>query len=410
MFRYLVSINEALGQVLPNVGVIDCVEEVDLQDAVGRVLAKDVEAPFDVPPFDRAAVDGYAVRAEDTFGSSRTNPIRLPVRGFSRPGSPFNGTVGPGEAVEIATGAPLPPGTNAVVPYEDTRRDGDHVEVYRPVSVYGNVSRAGEDLRKGETILARGTRLKPWDVAVFASVGYTSLPVRCPPRVGLVATGNEVVEPGEPLGEGQVYNSTRVMVESMIRELGGRPKYYGIWPDDEEKLVGVITHALEENDMVITTGGVSVGKVDHTVRAVQSLRPDVFVHGVAVRPGRPNSVALVRGKPIVMLSGFPVAALVGFEVFARPILLAMLGAADEPRPTVRGRLTRRIAKPVNVKAFVRVRVYRHGDEVMVEPLALTGSGVLSTLSRGNGLLIVPEDLEGYDEGDIVEVQLLRPPA
>ncbi len=409
MFRYLVSVNEALDQVLPKVGVIDCVEEVGLQDAVGRVLAKDIVAPFDVPPFDRAAVDGYAVRAEDTFGASRTNPIRLPVRGFSRPGSPFNGAVGPGEAVEIATGAPLPPGTDAVVPYEDTKRDGDHVEVYRPVSVYGNVSRAGEDLRKGETILAGGTRLRPWDVAVFASVGYRSLPVRCMPRVGLITTGNEVVEPGEPLGEGQVYNSTRVMVEAMIRELGGLPKYYGIWPDDEGKLAYAIARALEENDMVITTGGVSVGKVDHTVRAVQSLGSDVLVHGIAVRPGRPNSVALVRGKPVVMLSGFPVAALVGFEVFARPILLAMLGTADDPRPTIRGRLTRRIAKPINTRAFVRVRVYRRGSEVIVEPLALTGSGILSTLSRGNGLLVVPEDLEGHDEGDIVEVQLLRPP-
>jgi molybdopterin molybdotransferase len=161
-------------------------------------------------------------------------------------------------------------------------------------------------------------------------------------------------------------------------------------------------------DIVLTTGGVSVGEPDHVVRAVARLGPEVLIHGIAARPGRPNSAATVQGKPVVMLSGFPVASIVGFEVFAKPAILKMVGAKEEPLPVVRATLTRRVTTPINVRSFVRVKVYRRGDRLYAEPLAVTGSGILSTLTKGNGLLIIPENREGYDEGDEVEVVLLGP--
>jgi Molybdopterin biosynthesis enzyme len=184
--------------------------------------------------------------------------------------------------------------------------------------------------------------------------------------------------------------------------------YLGIVPDDEEAIYRAVSDAVSRFDIVLTTGGVSVGEPDHVVRAVTRLGPEVLIHGIATRPGRPNSAATVHGKPVVMLSGFPVASIVGFEVFAKPAILKMVGAKEEPLPVVRATLTRRVTTPINVRSFVRVKVYRRGDWLYAEPLAVTGSGILSTLTKGNGLLIIPENREGYDEGDEVEVVLLGP--
>jgi molybdopterin molybdotransferase len=407
-FKVLTPIHEAQRTFLTALRHVPPQVYVPTPQAVGLYAAQDVVSPVDVPPFDRAAFDGYAVRSADTLGASRTNPMMLKVVGKALPGAPFKGGVGPGEAVEVATGASLPPGADAVIPYEEAARRGDYIEVYRPVPQFYYVSRRGEDVAAGEVVLRRGRRIKPWDVGVLASIGVKEVAVY-KITAGLISTGDELVELEEaPPPPGKIINSTRHVITALLRDLGVEVHYLGIVPDDEEAIYKAVADAVSRFDMVITTGGVSVGEPDHVVKAVSRLGPEVLIHGIAARPGRPNSAAVVRGKPVVMLSGFPVASIVGFDVFVKPAIHKMVGAKEEPLPTVKVVLTRRVTTPINVRSYVRVRVYRQGDKLYAEPLAVTGSGILSTLTKGNGLLIVPENREGYDENDEVEVILLGP--
>jgi molybdopterin molybdotransferase len=404
-FKELITVDKALKEVLRRIRPIGEVEEVPLAQALSRVLAEDVMAEVDVPPFDRSAVDGYAVRAEDTFGATQLNPITLTLRKY-----PVEDGLGQGEAMEIATGAPLPKGADAVVMYEHSKRVGMSVEIYRPVPPYKNVSRKGEDVRKGEVVAERGRIVSPWDLGVMASLGVLRVKVIRRVRALLINTGNELVELEDLRKEGyenKTVNSSKFVISSLLKLSGVEVSYGGIVPDDERTLSRRIKEGLEGFDMVVTTGGVSVGKRDKTVEAVKSLNPDLLIHGLAIRPGRPTSVAVIGGKAIVMLSGFPVASSVGFEAIIKPIIRRLTGEETLPIPKVRGRLTRRVSAPINVRSYVRVKVYERDGEVLVEPLAVTGSGILSTLTKGNGVLIIPENREGYDEGDEVEVTLLK---
>lgn len=411
-FRELLPVDSVISSVRKLVSHRPRVISVPVGEALGRYVAEDIVSPIDIPLFNRAVVDGYAVRSRDTFGASPSNPIVLRVKGFIGVGDTPSTTLSEGEAVEISTGAPLPRGADAVVMYEKTRRVGDIVEVLEPVPPLANVSRIGEDVRSGEVIIRRGTRLAPWDIAVIASLGIKEVKVY-DVRVAVACIGRELVELSEVddirkvMEKGLIVNSNRYSMESLLRYHGFTPVYLGVVTDDVTAIRGVIEEALGEYDAIITTGGASVGKVDYTVEAVRSLNPELLIHGTLMRPGRANSVAVVNGKPIFMLSGFPVAAIMGFEALVKPILLSMVGGVEEPKPKVRGYLTRRVTTPINVRSYVRVRVYSRNGKVYVEPLALTGSGILSTLVRGNGILVIPENREGFDEGEEVEVILLR---
>lgn len=407
-FKSLAPVDEAVASFLAKITHKPSAKRTPLGEALGRYLAEDVVAEVDVPPFDRAAFDGYAVRSEDTLSASRANPVVLRLAGRVLPGAPYSAELGPGEAVEAATGAPLPQGADAVVPYEEAEARGEYVEIYRPVPKYYYVSRRGEDVAKGELVLRAGTRLRPWDIGVLASLGVREVAVY-DVKAALLSTGGELVDLEEAgsLRPGQIINSSRFVLCGLAQEAGASCRYLGIYPDDEAAIEEAVARAVEGHDMVVTTGGVSVGEPDRTFKAVAKLA-EFAVHGVAVRPGRPNSAAVVGGKPVVMLSGFPVAASIGFEIFARPAMLKMVGAREEPRPAVKAVLTRRATTPINVRTYARVRVFRRGGRLYAEPLAVTGSGVLSTLTRGNGILVIPERREGFDEGEEVEVQLIRP--
>ncbi|MEL9989931.1 MAG: molybdopterin molybdotransferase MoeA [Thermoproteus sp.] len=408
-FKSLVPVDRAVSEFLSRITHKPQVVERPLGEALGRYLARDIVAEVDVPPFDRAAFDGYAVRSVDTMGASRANPVVLRVVGSAKPGRPYEGTIGEGQAVEIATGAPMPKGADAVVPYEEAADRGGAIEVYRPVPPYYYVSRRGEDLAKGELVLKAGTRLRPWDLGVLASMGMSKVSVY-DVRAAVLSTGDELVDVEDLVGgvppPGKIVNSTRFALVGLFQELGADAEYLGIIPDDEKAIEDALAKAVEKYDVVATTGGASVGGPDATHKAVSALA-EFYVRGIAARPGRPNGAAVIKGRPVAVLSGFPVAAIVGFEVFVRPAVLKLVGGRPEPRPIVRGVLTRRITTPINVRTYARVRAYVKEGKVYIEPLAVTGSGVLSTLTRGNALLIVPENREGYDEGDEVEVQLLR---
>ena len=408
-FKTLSGVSEALKKLTKAVvHRIGEVEEVELIDALGRICAERIKATMDTPPYDRSAVDGYAVIAEDVFGASPTNPIKLKLVGRVIAGSAPSTTprVERGEAVEIMTGAPMPHNANAVVMAEDVEIVEDGIEVLKPVHPYQNVSRRGEDFKRGEIVIERGVRVKPWHIGALASLNIRKLKVLRRPRISVLSTGDELIELGEELKPDKIINSTKTMLMAFLLEEGCTPLDLGIAGDDVDEIYSKILRGLRESDGVIVTGGTSIGVKDLVPEAVKRLGEIVF-HGLRMRPGKPTGAAVSNGKPIFMLSGFPVAATIGFEVLVRPILAHMQGCMVEPRPKIRGTLIRRVVNPPNIRSYVRVRVFKSDDKVMIEPLRLTGSGILSSLTRGNGLLIIPEELEGYDEGDIVEVELLQ---
>ena len=410
-FRELIRVVEAVRMLRSRITHrVRAVEEVSLLDALGRVCGEDIRAPLDSPGFDRSALDGYAVIAEDTFGASQTNPIQLEVIGESKAGADPRKLprIRRGQAIEIMTGAPMPQGANAVVPVEKARRVGESVEIYDQVHPNQNVSKRGEDYSRGDLVLGRGWIIKPWHIGALASLGITAVKVLRKPRAAIISTGRELVELGNPLEPGRVYNSTKPMLEALLKAYGVEPLDFGIVEDDEEVVSERIREGLRAADLVIVTGGTSVGALDLVPEAVSKLC-DFMIHGFAIRPGKPTGFAISHGKPIFMLSGFPVAALIGFMILVPPALEEMLGCRFDPLPRIQGRLLRRVASPPGIRSYIRVRVYRgESGEVLVEPLRTTGSGILSTLTRGNGLLTIPEEVEGYDEGDEVEVELLSP--
>jgi molybdopterin molybdotransferase len=374
-------------------------EIVSVWCALNRVLAEDIIAEEDLPRFDRSAVDGYAVRAEDTFGASQFKPRTLKLTNASELES--------GEAKQVWTGNPLPKGSDAVLMLENVKPIGDsQIEVWTAVTPGENVSKRGEDIAKGEVAVKAGTRLKPHHLALISALGKSEVKVFEKPKVAILATGNELVEVGEKPREDQIYETNRVLLASLCHELGAQPIDLGIAKDNVEEISEKLKHGLEKADAVITTGGTSVGASDLVPTAINRLgEPGVLIHGVAMRPAMPTALAIVNDKPIIVLSGNPVAAFFGFEVFTRPLILKMLGVENEPRPVVTARLTRRTSTALGRKTFVRVRVFQQNGEFFAEPISARGSGIISTLTRANGYVIVPENREGLEEGETVQVHL-----
>lgn len=403
----LTPVSEVVDGLLRAVRLKKRVVRVGLSDAVGMVAAADVRARFDVPPYDRSLLDGYAARHEDVAPASPSAPVVLKVRASVRVHEAYRGEVGRGEAVEVATGSPLPRGSDVVIPYEHAVRSGDEVIVYRSYPRYYGVSKAGEDVRRGEVVLRRGELVRPWHLGLLAAQGLAEVEVFERLRVAVFDTGDELVEPGGELEEGKVYDSTRYLVKGYLRSLGLDVIDLGIVSDDPASVKRAFAEALQLGDIVVSIGGTSVGRRDHTVKVLRALEAvEYFVHGVALTPGRPAAVATVGGKPVFALSGMPVAALTELQVIFREFYRRFMGLKGLVTPVAKARLLRRVASDPGMVTVYRVRVCTRGGELYAEPLRLTGSGVLSTLIRGNALLIVGEEETGFDEGDEVTVELL----
>lgn len=398
-FQKLVSIEEAVQTLFENLKLQPLKKvRVSLPEALNRVLAEDVKAEEDLPRFDRSAVDGFAVRAVDTFGASQFKPKILKLTAAKE--------ITGGEAKQVWTGNMLPEGADAVVMLENVRRLNGEIEVWIAVTPGENVSKRGEDVAKGEIAVKAGTRLKPHHLGLIASLGVAEVEVYERPKVAVLATGSELVEIGQKPGKDQIFEANRLIISSLCRELGAEPVDLGMAKDDVEEISKKVRLGLEKADMVVTTGGTSVGVSDLVPAAVNGLgKPGVVVHGVAMRPAMPTALAVVNGKPVIILSGNPVAAMFGFEVFARPLILKMLGLKDEPRPLVEANLTRRVSTALGRKTFVRVRVFMRGGQLFAEPVSAKGSGIISTMVKANGYIIVSENREGLEEGETVQVRL-----
>jgi len=384
-------------------------ETISLQGSLNRILAEDVGADASVPAFEKSAMDGYAVVAEDTFGSSQTNPSLLKLVGESKIGELPTTTLRKGETIVIATGAPVPQGANAVVMVENTKRlDTGDVEMYAAVTPGENISHIGEDVKQGTVVLERGRKLKPPDLGLLVALGRETVSVVRRPKVAILSTGNEVSESG-PVTSGRIVDVNRPVLMAMVEECGGVPLDLGIAKDDAEEISKKLKRGLTSADLVLVTAGTSVGKGDLVPDVINALgKPGMLVHGIAMRPSLPTGLAVVNGKPIVSLPGLPVSAMIAFSTFVQPLILRMLGTEQDPQPKIRARATKRIVGVPGFRTFIRVLVREKEGKLFVEPLRAPGSGILTTLTRANGMVVVPENVEGYDEGAEVEVQLFRP--
>lgn len=372
--------------------------KVPLKLALERVAAENVVADYDLPLFNRSAVDGYAVRAEDTFGASQSNSKILKLIENER--------IRTNETVRVWTGNMIPRGADSIIMLEYTKLLQDKIEVWTPVTPGENVSKKGEDVKKGEVAIKAGTRLKPHHIGLLAALAAIHAKVVEKPKVSILSTGNELVEAGHKPKLNQVVDVNRLILSSMCLEVGAEPLDLGISKDNVKEIKAKIRVGIERTDAIITTGGTSVGYADLVPKAVNQIgKPGVIVHGIAMRPGMPTALAILCEKPIFILSGNPVAAMIGFEVFARPILLKLLGVENEPRPIVRAKLTRRVPSALGRQVFLRVCVFEREGEFFAEPVRIKGSGVLTTMTKANGYLIIPEDREGLDENENVLVHL-----
>ena len=377
-------------------------ESVPLQQALGRTLARDVISAEEVPAFHKSAMDGFALRGAETFGASPTDPVSFRVIGEVLPGDVGDLEVGPGEAVRIMTGGAFPRGADAVLMAEDASDGGDVVLAQNPVVPGRNVARAGEDVRKGDRVLEEGRVLRPQDLGVLASIRMVEVAVTRRPVVGILSTGNELVEPGsvEAGQPGRVVDSCRYLLEGLVTQTGGVARFLGTLHDDREAL----HQALEafDGDILLTTGGTSVGKEDYLPGLLAELG-ELLVHGVNIRPASPLAFGRLGKALAVLLPGNPVAAMVGFDLFVRPALQLQLGQREERwNRRLRGRLRRKLASALNRTDFVRVQLVGEGE---VEPLRTGGAGVLTSVTQADGFVIVPRDEEGLEADTEVDVFL-----
>ncbi len=378
-------------------------EAVALPEAPGRSLAADIVAPIDVPGFDRSAMDGYAVRGEETVGAGDYNPLALVVVGESLPGRPYQGTVSQGEAVRIMTGAPLPAGADAVVPAEFAREAGDRVEVTAATPPAKNVGRVGEDVRAGTVVLAAGRRLRPQDVGVIASLGLQRVPVVRRPRVRVVITGNELIAPGREKGRHDIYEANSFMLRALVLRDGGELESVRAVEDRREVIRAALSAAGA--DVVLVSGGSSVGAEDHAPSLVAELG-ELALHGIAMRPSSPAGLGRIGASLVFLLPGNPVSCLCAYDFFAGRAIRRLGGRSGEwPYMRVRRTLTRKIVSEIGRVDYCRVRVTASG----IEPVALSGAAILSSTTRADGFVIVPGECEGYGPGAEVEVLLYDGP-
>ena len=372
------------------------VEEIPLEKAYQRVIAQEVISTLNSPPFDRSAMDGYAILAEDSFSHSEANPFHLKVVDRIGAGEKSNLKLKSGEAIKIATGAPIPAGANAVVMEEYTHEEDDTLEVLTSVVPGENVSPAGEDFNKGDLVLKKGKLLGPAELAIIASAGFSKVKIFKKPKIAVLITGSELVMPKNILEGAEVINSNHFTIKSMVESCLAIPKmFHSI--DSAELVEEIFEKLLDEYDALITTGGTAISKGDVVVDVAEKLG-DVPIHGVSLRPGKPFGFAQIHGKPVFMLSGFPVAAMVQFDVFVRQALFKMQGLTFKPL-LVQKKATRKIPSTLGRIDYIRAKI----EGQMVRPLKIKGSGIIKSMVESDSYIIIPENLEGIEKGAECEV-------
>jgi molybdopterin molybdotransferase len=408
-FRHLTKVEDSRRLFFDAVGTgkVKEVDSIRVEDAVGRVLARQVVARRYHPAFDIAVVDGYAVRSVDLRRASSENPILLQLVGESRLGEVCHLKVRKGQTVAVATGSIIPKGADAVVMVERvTRLQSSRVEFVTPASSWEGITRKGEDVAPGRLVLEKGRRLRPEDVGALKALGLATVQVVRKLRVVVLSTGNELVDSVRNRNRGKIVDLNRPILSAMVRELGAEPVDMGIVKDDELAIRTALKTGLAKADLVLVTAGSSVGERDLVPDCINSLgRPGMLVHGVAMRPAMPSGLAVVNGKPIVSLPGFPVSAMLGFRAFVRPLLARMVGASEPLEPTINAVLKEKITGLQDQRTFVRVRVKRVKDGYLAVPLKAQRSSLLTSMVDANGIVTIPESVPVIEAGTEVSVTL-----
>jgi molybdopterin molybdotransferase len=415
----MISVDEALERILSYVSVLEP-EEKPILEALSQVLAEDVIAPFNIPPLDNSAMDGYAVQAANTVGASRSSPVELQVVGELAAGYVFEGEVTPSTAVRIMTGAPVPRGADAVVPFEETeeaahkapttaRRIDEGVRILTEARPGSNIRRAGEDIREGQRVLAKGVVLRPAEIGVLASIGRVMAKVVRRPVVAVLSTGDELVEVGQPLPPGCIYDSNVYSLAALIERYGGIPKVLGIATDTVEALVDKIHQGLDA-DMLLTSAGVSRGDYD-MVKDVLAREGEIDFWTAAMKPGKPLAFGFFRSGqrriPHIGFPGNPVSSMVSFELFARSAILKMMGKTNWQKPTIRAIAKERIVNRDDPRRyFARCVVSEEGGRYYASLTGPQGSGILSSMAAANALTVIPEDVDVVEPGEEITVMML----
>ena len=399
-FRLLISREEALKTALDSVKPVKRTEKISIEESSGRVLAEEIVADEYVPPFDRAAMDGYAVKAEDTYGASDLDPRTLKLVAVLHAGESTSTRVNKGECIRIATGCPVPPDADAVVMVEFTEETEDNVSIFRAVHPGSNISPKGEDIEKGEVVLERGELLTPAKVGVLAALGRRVVLVYEKPRVAVIPTGTEVVDVGSELKEGQVYDVNSYTLTSVLSENGALVTISQIVPDSFEQLESAIGRFLD-HDLVIFSGGSSVGEKDLLVKVLEESGRVLF-HGVQIKPGKPTLLGLVNGKLVFGMPGYPTSCLSNAYVFLVPVTRKMARLPEKKPVTVRARMGKRIVSASGREQFLPVRI-KDGRAYAV----FKRSGDITSMAKADGYVILPVNLDVIEEGEEVTITLFQ---
>ncbi|MFM1651815.1 gephyrin-like molybdotransferase Glp [Brevibacillus sp. B_LB10_24] len=403
------TVQETLSIIEEHFGPVGQTCRIPAADAVGLVLAEDVISADQVPPFSRSTVDGYAVRAADTFGASESLPAFLEITGTIEMGKAAEHFLDEGCAQYIPTGGMMPPGADSVVMIEHVEEVGELLNVFRQIAPGENVIRAGDDVDRGELVIAAGHRLRPQDLGVLASVGKTEITVYRKPVVAVLSTGDEIVPADvQQLAPGEVRDINSITIAAAARQFGADVIYGGVVKDDYDSFYKKASQLYQEADFLLLSGGSSVGTRDFTVQVLEALgKPGVLVHGVSIKPGKPTIIAKAGTKPVMGLPGHPASALIVFHLFGIPILEKLSGTRTAKADLrLEARIARNVASAVGRSDYIRVKIEQRADGLWAEPV-FGKSGLISTLVASDGMVEISANKEGILEGEIVKVQLFR---
>ena len=401
----MISVEEALERILTQITPLTTTQ-VPLSDALGLVLAEDVVVQEDIPPFANSAMDGYALLSQDSLPRNG-QPPRLRITGEVAAGYVADHAIEPGTAMRIMTGAPVPPGADAVIQVELTRSEGpesEWVEILEAVAQGNNIRPAGEDMRRGQTVLPRGTEIGPWEIGVLATLGWARVPVIRRPHVAILGTGDEVIDVDEPLRPGKIRNSNSYLLEAAVRHSGAEPQRLGVARDTIESLREKFTEAIQ-SDLIITSGGVSVGDFD-LVKNIMTEQGEIHFWRINMRPGKPVAFGHIGSVPLLGLPGNPVSAAVTFELFGRPVIRKMLGHRRLLRPQVDVVVEDGVSDRAMRRHYVRAHVEWRNGRFIAHTTGNQGSNIMTSLLNANALVIVPEGGAEVHPGDTAKAIML----
>lgn len=400
----MIPVDEALNKILSHASLLGA-ERVSLLDALGRIMAEEIYAARNIPPVDNSAMDGYALRAEDVRKASPEHPVQLCVIEDLPAGSLPTQTVGKGKTTRIMTGAPIPKGANAVVPVEMTKKEEGFVLIFHTAGQGENIRKSGEDVKRGDRVLSKGDRVRPAEVGMLASVGRAVVSVYQIPLVAILCTGDELVDVDGDLDGAKIVSSNSYTLAAQVKECGAVPLQLGIAKDDKQDIEEKLHQGIRA-DVLISSAGVSVGDYDFVKDVMKRLGMEMIFWKVAMRPGQPLAFGTIGGKPVFGLPGNPVSSMISFEQFVRPLLLKMMGCRHIFRPVVEAILKEDIKKMAGRRYFIRGSLSLEKDEYVVTTTGEQGSGILRSMVKANGLIVIPEDREIVRAGEKVKVQLL----